>query len=115
MIRLAFLLLLLATPALAESMSFYFDNQKRFDVAVELYGERRGRVWPGNGQVYLIEKEMRKSLPVECRAGERICYGGWRLGDDRVTFGAGPDKAFACTDCCFICVDKSTATVRFTD
>lgn len=96
-------------------MSFYIDNQKPFDVALELYGERPGRVWPGDGKVYLIEKEARKSIPVECKGGERICYGAWRLGNDKVIFGAGPDKAFDCEDCCFICVEKTVSTIRIKD
>ena len=112
MIRLLLALFLMTAPAGAAEMSFYIDNQQNYDVAVELYGERPGRVWPGNDKVYLIEKGYRKSVPVTCDAGERICYGAWRVGNDRVFFGSGPDNAYRCTDCCFICLQSDTATIR---
>jgi hypothetical protein len=110
MIRLALTLMLLATPAMAETMSFFIANGLPHDVAVELYGDRR--VWPGDDQVYLIGKGEKKSVPIECSPGERICYGAWKLGDDSVTFGAGPDKAYACDDCCYICVGSTISDIR---
>ncbi len=100
----------LARPALADTMSFYIVNETFYEVALELYG--KGRVWPGDGKVYAIDPEAKKSIPVECNAGERICYGGWRVGNDRITFGGGPDMQYACEDCCFICVQSSTSTIR---
>lgn len=114
MIRILMALVLMAAPAAAETMSFYIDNQQTFDVAIELYGSPPARRWPGDGKVYLIEKGARKSIPVECNEGERICYGGWMAGNDKVSFGAGIDMSFACQDCCFICVDAETSTIRLT-
>jgi hypothetical protein len=113
MIRILIALFLMAAPAgAAETMSFYVDNQQDFDVAIELYGSTAKRRWPGDGKVYLIEKGMRKSIPVDCTEGERICYGGWMVGNEQVSFGAGIDMTSACKDCCFICVDAETSTIR---
>jgi hypothetical protein len=114
MIRILMALFLMATPAVADTMSFYIDNQQNYDVAIELYGSPSKRRWPGDGKVYLIEKRMRKSIPVDCNAGERICYGGWMAGNDRISFGAGIDMTLGCRDCCFICVDAETSTIRLT-
>ena len=104
-------LTLLATPALADEMAFFMKNGKTYDVAIELYGERPGRVWPGDDKVYLLGTGEKKSVPVDCDQGERICWGGWRAGDDRITFGVGPDNTLACTSCCVICVAKTTTTI----
>jgi len=116
MIRLLAIVLVvasvLAAPARAEeTMSFYVSNQQDFDVALELYGERPGRVWPGGGQVYLIERGMKKSIPIQCEGGERICWGAWRNGDDRISFGAGPDKVLDCERCCYLCSTTSTERI----
>ncbi|MGE0501251.1 MAG: hypothetical protein AB7I79_06245 [Rhizobiaceae bacterium] len=110
MIRLALALSLIAFPAAAETMSFFIANGMPHDVAVELHGERR--VWPGDDQVYLIGRGEKKSVPIECSPGERICYGAWKLGDDRVSFGVGPDGSFVCDDCCSICVGSTISDIR---
>lgn len=111
MIRLALLALLFAAPAAAADMSVFLKNGAPHDVAVELSSASRGHRWPGDDQVYLLEKDAKKSLRLTCEAGERICWGGWRNGDDGVTYGIGPDGDRQCRDCCFICVEKTTATV----
>ncbi|MBX3583005.1 MAG: hypothetical protein KF810_14030 [Rhizobiaceae bacterium] len=114
MIRLALIALLFATAAqqtaAADGMAFFIDNRHARDVAVELYG--RQRVWPGNDQVYLIEKGMKKSVPITCEAGETICWAAWVNGDAGSYWGVGPDSVRRCDDCCFICAGKTTATVE---
>ena len=72
-------------------MSFFVKNQYRPRVAVELFA--RDQVWPGDDQVYLLEKGKERS---RCRshaqAGETICYGAWIAGDDRTSWGVGADN-----------------------
>ena len=77
---------------------------------VELYG--RQTTWPGSDQVYLIEKGMKKSVPITCEAGERICWAAWVNGDAGASWGVGPNRDRQCNDCCVICVGKTTATVE---
>jgi hypothetical protein len=97
-------------PALAqEGMTFYIRNSSSRAVVVELHGPQR--TWPGDGQVYVIEPKARKSQMIDCEEGESICYGAWLNGNDRVTWGVGPDKDIACEDCCSICVSKTTTTI----
>ena len=92
-------------------MSYYIVNDAGFEVALEFYG--KNQTWPGDGKVYALDPNTKKSIPVECSAGERICYGAWRVGNDRQYFGGGPDMQYACKDCCFVCVKSSTSTIRF--
>lgn len=109
---LTFLLTLLpAVPALADGMTYFIKNEHGRGVVIELFSEETGTRWPGNDQVYLLEKGERKSVPIECRAGENICYGAWVNGNDQVFWGVGPDNDRRCATCCTICVGKTTAEV----
>jgi hypothetical protein len=107
----AFLLLASALPAAADTMTYFMRNAHWRGVVVELFGEDTGTRWPGNDKVYLLEKGERKSVPIECRAGENICYGAWENGNDRTLWGVGPDNDRACRTCCAICVGKTTAEI----
>lgn len=102
-------LLLVASAASAETMAFFMKNRVGQAVVVELNGEN-GKVWPGDDQVYLLEKGEQKSVPVECTGGERICYGAWLNGNDQVWWGVGADRTKSCIDCCTTCA-KGTHTI----
>ena len=104
--------LVLAAPAFAADVSFVMNNHHPNAVEVELYSQDRDQLWLGGDKVYLLDKGAAKSVPVSCNAGEQICYGAWVAGDDRVTWGVGPDNDHSCGDCCYICVGKTTAEVR---
>ena len=91
---LAALLLAALVPAAAtaDEMAFFMKNKASRAVAVELRSRDRDHVWPGDGEVYLLEKGEAKSVPIGCEAGENICYGAWLNGDDRMVWGVGPDE-----------------------
>jgi hypothetical protein len=115
MIRFAFLALVFANPAFAADMNFYMKNQQDRGVAVELFSHDRDAVWPGDDKVYFLDSREKKSVPISCEAGERICYGAWINGDDSVFFGVGPDNDQPpCEYCCFLCVEKSTQVISIT-
>ncbi|MBX3572407.1 MAG: hypothetical protein KF694_08650 [Mesorhizobium sp.] len=104
------LALALSAPAHAEGgMTFYMKNDTGRAMVLELHGETQ--VWPGEGQVYLLEPGERKSVLIDCREGENICYGAWVHGNDRISFGVGPDGDRACRSCCSVCVAKTTTTI----
>ena len=109
---LAALAVLAPAVAQADEMAFFMKNQTGRAVAVELRSRDRDQVWPGGDQVYLVEKGVAKSVPISCEAGEKICYGAWVAGDDRITWGVGPDNDHPCNDCCYICAEKTTAEIR---
>ncbi len=95
-----------AAPALAaDEMHVLVKNLIGRAIVVELHGETK--VWPGDDQLYMFEKGERKNFPVDCTEGEKICYGAWLYGDDRVSWGVGPENDRDCTDCCFSCVDST--------
>lgn len=101
-----------ALPALAQSgMTFYMKNETGRAMVLELHGRESGRVWPGDDQVYLLEPGERKSVLIDCHEGENICYGAWVYGNDRISFGVGPDGDRRCRDCCSVCVAKTTTTI----
>ncbi|MFH1795440.1 MAG: hypothetical protein ABIK36_08075 [Pseudomonadota bacterium] len=101
-----------ALPALAQSgMTFYMKNETGRAMVLELHGRESGRVWPGDSQVYLLEHGERKSVLIDCHEGENICYGTWVYGNDRISYGVGPDGDRRCRDCCSVCVAKTTTTI----
>ena len=111
MIRLTLAALLLTTSAQAADMAFFVKNLRQQSVAVELFSHDRKTVWPGDDQVFMIEPNSQKSVPISCNPGENICYGAWVNGDDSVSAGVGPDNDQPCDNCCFICVEKTTETI----
>ncbi len=94
--------------ALADDMTFYMKHSRPTGIAIELFSQDRRQVWPGNDKVYFLDVGERKSVTVECQAGENICYGAWVNGDDSIWWGVGPDNNQQCNDCCRICVDGTT-------
>ena len=110
---LAAALCCLAAPVLADDMAVYMKNGFSRAVVVELRSTTRDKVWPGGDDIFLLDKAEKKSVPVTCEAGERICYGAWAYGDDSIAWGVGPDNASKCDDCCFTCVAKATETIEF--
>lgn len=113
MIRILLPLLIFATPALAadELMTFFMKNSITRGVALELSSRDRDQLWPGGDKVYFLEAGERKSVPIECRAGETLCYGAWVVGDTQSFWGIGPDRDRSCSDCCHVCTAKTTRTI----
>ncbi|ESX49691.1 hypothetical protein X762_05630 [Mesorhizobium sp. LSHC426A00] len=111
MLRLTLAALLLATPTHAADMAFFVKNLRSQAVAVELFSRDRKMSWPGGDQVFLIEPNSQKSVPISCNQGENICYGAWVNGNDAISAGVGPDNDQPCDTCCFICVEKTTETI----
>jgi len=117
--RSIFLLLLsaLSLPLLPagaraeEGMTMFMRNQNDRAIVVEFHGRTTGAVWPGKGQIYLLDGKEKKSVTLGCVEGERICYGAWVNGNDRQSFGVGPDDDRDCDDCCRTCVGGTTETV----
>lgn len=91
-------------PAGAEErMAFYVRNGVDRAVVLEFRSRDRDMVWPGNGQVFYLDPRQNKSVPIECNAGERICYGAWVYGAAATAWGVGPRDDRECPDCCRIC------------
>ncbi|MBZ9738059.1 MULTISPECIES: hypothetical protein [unclassified Mesorhizobium] len=103
--------LVLVNSAEAADMAFFVKNLRKEPVAIELFSRDRETVWPGNDKVFLVDPGSRKSVPISCNQGERICYGAWVDGNDQISAGVGPDNDQPCDTCCFICVEHTTETI----
>ncbi len=101
------LVALLATipvaSAVAQNMSFIFNNGHPYRVQVELYSQDRSHVWPGNNKAFILDDDETKQIPISCRSGETVCYGAWVDGDVDTYWGVGPNDIDTCSDCCFVC------------
>ena len=106
-------ILALAWPAVAlADMLFYVKNGSGSAVAVEVFSQDRDQAWPGGDQVWLFEPGQNKTVPISCTGGERICYGAWVNGDDRTSWGVGPDGDKDCKGCCLICLSHGIQEIE---
>ena len=102
----------MVVPGRAADMTFFFKNDRDREVVVEVRARDRAISWPGRGRIWLLEPLARKSVTIQCTAGEFVCYAGWDRGNDAMSFGLGPDEGGRCVECCFICVDQRTEPVQ---
>lgn len=98
-------------PVAAETMNFVMNNGHPYRVQVELYSQDRNHVWPGDNKAYVLDDDATKNIPINCRAGEQICYGAWVDGDTETYWGVGPNDQDTCEDCCFVCESGETEEI----
>ena len=104
--------LAMSIPASAADVTFMMQNNHPNALEVELYSQDRNHVWPGNGEVYILDDGETKQMPLSCEEGERICYGAWIMGDRNTYWGVGPGGEEACSDCCYTCTGGATETIN---
>ena len=104
--------LAMSIPASAADVTFMMQNNHPNALEVELYSQDRNHVWPGDGQVYILDDGEAKQMPLSCEEGERICYGAWIMGDRNTYWGVGPGGEEACSDCCYTCTGGATETIN---
>jgi hypothetical protein len=102
-------------PGLAEEVTFVMNNGHPYAVEVELYSQDRDHVWPGGNQVYVLDDDETKSIPLSCNAGETICYGAWVQGDQGTYWGVGPNNGQSCQDCCYTCEGGATEEINLVE
>jgi hypothetical protein len=100
-----------AQSALAAEVTFMMRNNHPNALEVELYSQDRNHVWPGGGEVYVLDDGETKQMSLSCKQGENICYGAWIKGDQETYWGVGPSNAQSCTDCCYTCTGGETETI----
>lgn len=111
---LAMLPSLFFTPleAGAETLTWFFRSEHPNVVSVEFYSKtRRGHVWPGNQNVYLLKDDAEHSFRLSCRGGEKICYGAWVRNRTHSYWGVGYNSRYGCEDCCYTCGAGDTKTI----
>ena len=100
-----------ASSAFGADVTFMMRNNHANAVEVELYSQDRDHVWPGDGEVYVLDDGETKQMPLSCQEGEKICYGAWIQGDQETYWGVGPGNQQACDDCCYTCTGGATETI----
>jgi hypothetical protein len=97
-----------ARPAAAESMTWTMSSKYDYRVDLSFYSRQANRVWPGNGQVYVLADSRPHAFTIACRPGEEICYGAWPSGgNSTLHWGVGRASAFGCRNCCFVCGESN--------
>lgn len=95
----------------AETATFVIQNSHPNALQLEFCSLDRDFSWPGGGQAFVLDGSEPVAFPLNCEAGEAICYGAWVDGDPDTYWGAGRDCAEACSDCCMTC-DGSESEVQ---
>lgn len=98
--------------AFADDVTFVMKNGHPNALELELYSQDREHVWPGNGEVYLLDDGETKEVPLSCEAGESICYGAWISGDQNTYWGVGPNSSQTCDNCCYTCEGGQTEQIN---
>jgi len=98
--------------AAAADVTFVMNNQHPNAVEVELYSQDRDHIWPGGGEVYLLDDGETKEMSLSCEEGESICYGAWISGDQNSYWGVGPNNAQKCDNCCYTCEGGQTEQIN---
>lgn len=96
-----------AVPADAESLTFRIRSNHPNIVQVEFYSQNYNRAWPGGSQAYEISDYDVHSYRLNCRSGEKICFGAWVKGSSDY-WGVGPNDEHGCSSCCYTCNGGTT-------
>lgn len=89
--------------ARADSLRWTLNSDHPNVVDLEFYSQDYNRAWPGNGKVYYIDDYNKHTYTLNCRYGEKICYGAWVRNDESTYWGVGPDNRYSCSNCCGVC------------
>jgi hypothetical protein len=91
----------------AETETWEIRSNYPNQVHLEFYSEdRKGHVWPGGGEVYVLKDSRLHSYPLTCQPGEKICWGAWVSGTGSRYWGKGQDAKHSCIGCCWTCGRK---------
>jgi hypothetical protein len=100
----------LPAPAEADTLVWRFKSNYRYKVQVAFYSQNRAHVWPGVNRAYGLDDYAEHTYRLECRSGEKICFGAWVTGRGNTYWGVGPNDKYRCTACCAICGGGPTKT-----
>lgn len=95
-------------PAAAADMTWTMRSSYDYKVSLAFYSQDSNRVWPGNGDVYVLADSRAHPFTLACHRGEKICYGAWPTGgNSRIHWGVGRHNEHTCRGCCFICGESN--------
>jgi len=75
----------------------------QYKVQIAFYSRERNHEWPGNGQAWDLNDYNNHTYTLNCRQGEKICFGAWVTGNASKFWGVGFGGKQGCSSCCFFC------------
>ena len=87
----------------ADQFMFVIKSEHRNIVDVEFYSQSRRVAWPGGSRVYSISDYNWHVYVLNCRSGERICFGAGVRGNYNRYWGVGINQRSGCAQCCYVC------------
>jgi hypothetical protein len=75
----------------------------QYKVQIAFYARERNHEWPGNGQAWDLNDYNNHNYTLNCRRGEKICFGAWVTGNASKFWGVGFGGKQGCASCCFVC------------
>ena len=103
------------TTAQAAELKFMIRSRAPYTLHLEFYSQDRTHFWPGKPKIYVLKKSRSQRYTLNCRRGEKICYGAWKHNDQRYYWGVGRGNTKGCVDCCFTCGSKKRKRVILND
>lgn len=86
------------------TLTFNVKSISSYSLSVIFYSDTRPVEWPGSNTEYTLLNHEVHTYSLNCKSGEKICYGAWYTGHNVDTsWGVGPNRSISCTNCCYTC------------
>ena len=89
--------------AAATQQTWTVKSMYQYKVQIAFYARERNHEWPGNGQAWDLNDYNNHTYTLNCRSGEKICFGAWVTGNASKFWGVGFGGKQGCASCCFVC------------
>jgi hypothetical protein len=84
------------------SVNLYWTivNDTDYTLHLEFYSVEREGFWPGNGEVYVLNKRAEREYGLSCKYGETICYKAWNADSffESPSWGDGENSSHVLLD-----------------
>ena len=102
-----------AATARAETLTFMMSSDHPEILRLEFASQNRNVYWPGDGKSWTMEDYDVHAYKLNCRRGEKICYGAW-TEDFSSSWGVGYQNGNRCQNCCYTCNGGTTKVINLT-
>src|SRR5262245_1227828 len=73
----------------ATTQTWTVKSMYQYKVQIAFYARERNHEWPGNGQAWDLNDYNNHTYTLNCRQGEKICFGAWVTGNASKFWGVG--------------------------
>ena len=85
------------------NMTWTVKSMYQYKVQIAFYARERNHEWPGNSQAWDLNDYNNHTYTLNCRSGEKVCFGAWVTGNAGKFWGVGFGGKQGCASCCFVC------------